>query len=122
MSESYARTICGWTDKLPEDCRPDADAILLTAAKAGMDLQDLTALAAEIYARSLPDTPDEDEDGAFGDRSVRLETTFEGAGVLCGDLTPECAAVVVILSFGVSRGCDLRHRVVDSVLDAMAAT
>ena len=56
MSESYARTICGWTDKLPEDCRPDADAILLTAAKAGMDLQDLTALAAEIYARSLPDT------------------------------------------------------------------
>ncbi len=27
----------------------------------------------------------------------------------------------VILSFGVSRGCDLRHRVEDSVLDAMAA-
>ena len=94
MSESYARTICGWTDKLPEDCRPDADAILLTAANAGMDLQDLTALAAEIYARSLPDAPDEDEDGAFEDRSVRLETTFEGAGVLGGDLTPECAAVV----------------------------
>ena len=94
MSESYARTICGWTDKLPEDCRPDADAILLTAAKAGMDLQDLTALAAEIYARSLPDTADKDKDEAFEDRSVRLETTFEGAGVLSGDLTPECAAVV----------------------------
>jgi hypothetical protein len=94
MSESYARTICEWTDKLPEDCRPDADAILLTAAKAGMDLQDLTALAAEIYARSLPDTPDKDKDEAFEDRSVRLETTFEGAGVLGGDLTPECAAVV----------------------------
>jgi Domain of unknown function (DUF222) len=95
MSESYARTICGWTDKLPEDCRPDADAILLTAAKAGMDLQDLTALAAEIYARSLPDTPDKDKDEAFEDRSVRLETTFEGAGVLGGDLTPECAAIMV---------------------------
>ena len=94
MSESYARAICGWTDKLPEDCRADADAILLTAAKAGMDLPDLTALAAEIYARSLPDTPDRDKDGAFEDRSVRLETTFEGAGVLGGDLTPECAAVV----------------------------
>ncbi len=94
MSESYARTICGWTDKLPEDCRPDADAILLTAAKAGMDLQDLTALAAEIYARSLPDTPDKDKDEAFEDRSVRLETTFGGAGVLGGDLTPECAALV----------------------------
>jgi Domain of unknown function (DUF222) len=25
---------------------------------------------------------------------VRLETTFAGAGVLAGDLTPECAAVV----------------------------
>ena len=21
MSESFARTICSWTDKLPEDCR-----------------------------------------------------------------------------------------------------
>ncbi|MGH3198076.1 MAG: hypothetical protein ACRDOH_14915 [Streptosporangiaceae bacterium] len=21
MSESYARTICGWTGKLPQDCR-----------------------------------------------------------------------------------------------------
>ncbi len=94
MSESYARTICQWTDKLPEHCRADADAILLTAARAGMDLRDLIALAAEIYARSLPDAPDRDEDGAFEDRSVRLETTFEGAGVLGGDLTPECAAVV----------------------------
>jgi hypothetical protein len=94
MSESYARTICGWTDKLPEDCRPDADAIMLAAAQRGMDLRDLAALAAEIYARSLPDAPDEDKDEAFEDRSVRLETTFEGAGVLSGDLTPECAAVV----------------------------
>ena len=94
LSESYARTICTWTDKLPEDCRPDADAILLAAAGAGMDLRDLAALAAEIYARSLPDTPDSDKDEAFEDRSVRLETTFEGAGVLGGDLTPECAAVV----------------------------
>ena len=94
MSESYARTICGWTDKLPQDCRADADAILLTAARAGLDLRDLTALAAEIYARSLPDAPDRDKDGAFEDRAVRLETTFDGAGVLNGDLTPECAAVV----------------------------
>ncbi|MGH3234174.1 MAG: DUF222 domain-containing protein, partial [Streptosporangiaceae bacterium] len=94
MSESYARTICGWTDKLPQECRPDADAILLAAAGAGMDLPDLAALAAEIYARSLPDAPDKDKDEAFEDRSVRLETTFDGAGVLNGDLTPECAAVV----------------------------
>src|SRR5580765_8261395 len=36
LSESYGRAICQWTDKLPEDCRPAADAILLSAAKAGM--------------------------------------------------------------------------------------
>ncbi len=94
MSESFARTICAWTDRLPQDCRPDADEILLTAAKTGMDLRDLAGLAAEIYARSLPDEPDKDQDQAFGDRSVKLETTFDGAGVLNGDLTPECAAVV----------------------------
>ena len=94
MTESYARTICTWTDKLPEDCRPDADEILLTAAGTGMGLRDLAGLAGEIYARSLPGKPDEDQDQAFEDRSVKLETTFGGAGVLHGDLSPECAAVV----------------------------
>src|ERR1700737_1432759 len=39
MSESCGRTICSWTDKLPQDCRPAADAILVTAARAGMDLR-----------------------------------------------------------------------------------
>ena len=91
MSESFARMICLWTDKLPQDCRPAADAILLTAAKAGADLRDLAGLAAEILARSGPeDSPDD----KFGDRGVKLESTFDGAGVLSGDLTPECAAVV----------------------------
>ena len=94
ISESFARTICLWTDKLPEDCRPDADAILLGAAKGGADLRDLAGLAGEIYARSLPDDPDKDRDQAFEDRSVRLETTFDGVGVLNGDLSPECASIV----------------------------
>ena len=94
MSESCARTICGWTGKLPEECRAAADEILLAAAKAGMDLRDLAGLFAEIYARSLPDEPDENRDQAFEDRCVRLETTFDGVGVLTGDLTAECAAVV----------------------------
>ena len=57
MSESFGRTICQWTDKLPADCRPAADAILVTAARAGMDLRDLAALAAELYERSRPDLP-----------------------------------------------------------------
>ena len=26
LSESYGRAICQWTGKLPEDCRPAADA------------------------------------------------------------------------------------------------
>ena len=83
MSESYARTICQWTGRLPQECRADADAILVSAA-GGMDLRDLAALAAEIYARSLPDARTTATTEAFEDRSVRLETTFEGAGVLAG--------------------------------------
>jgi len=94
LSESVARTICKWTDRLPEGCRSDADEILIAAARAGMDLRGLAGLAEEIYVRSRSDTPDDDPDDGFDDRSVRLETTFQGAGVLNGDLTPECAAVV----------------------------
>jgi hypothetical protein len=94
ISESFARMICTWTGKLPEDCQQTADAILLTAARAGADMRDLAGLAGEIYARSLPEDADGDQDEAFEDRSVKLETTFDGAGVLSGDLTPECATVV----------------------------
>ena len=94
ISESFARTICAWTGKLPGDCLQDADEILVLAAKSGADLRDLAGLAGEIYARSLPEDPDKKQDQAFEDRSVRLETTFDGAGLLTGELTPECAAVV----------------------------
>jgi hypothetical protein len=86
--ESVARTVCDWTDKLPADCRDCADAILVAAALSGASLEDLARLAAEIYARSRPPDPG-DRPGGFDDRSVRLETTFEGAGVLGGALTPE---------------------------------
>ena len=120
ISESFGRTICDWTRQLPGDCQDAADAILVAAAVSGASLADLASLAAEIYARSRPPDPDGPDDG-FADRSVRLETTFEGAGVLGGDLTPECAAVVLILSFRVSRGCDLRRPVVDSVADGTFA-
>ena len=94
VSESMARTICQWTDKLPEACRPAADEILIAAAQAGARQEDLAALAAEIYARSLTEDHDDQPGLDFEDRRVRVETTFEGAGVIAGDLTPECAAVV----------------------------
>jgi hypothetical protein len=94
VTEPYARTLCQWTDKLPEDCRDAADAILAAAAVKGMDLRDLAALAAEIQSRACP-APDPDDPGrSFEDRAVRLETTFGGAGVMAGDLTAECNALV----------------------------
>ena len=95
ISESHARVICSWTARLPEDCRPAAEEILLAAAGRGLDLAGLAGLAAEIYARARPPVPDEDtDDQDFEDRALKLETTFEGAGVLHGDLTPECAQMV----------------------------
>src|SRR6266702_2155406 len=71
LSESFGRTICTWTDKLPPDCRQAADEILLTAAAAGMELRDLAGLAREILDRSQPDKPDQDPDQAFEDRALR---------------------------------------------------
>jgi len=94
ISESFARTICLWTDKLPEESREAADEILLAAAARGMSLEDLAALAGEMYQRSRPDQPGEDKDREFDDRAVRLATTFGGAGIIHGDLTPECAEIV----------------------------
>jgi Domain of unknown function (DUF222) len=94
LTESMARAICGWTDKLPASCWDAADEILVGAARAGARQADLAGLAAEIYARSLPDPEDHDLLPNFEDRRIRVETTFGGAGVITGDLTPECAAVV----------------------------
>ncbi len=100
ITESWAYKVAKWTDKLPADSRPPADAILLGAAKAGLDLDDLAALAAEILARAMPE--DEGPD-AFEERSVKIETTIDGAGILRGDLTPECAAVVSTVLEALSR-------------------
>jgi len=94
VSESWGRAICRWTDRLPEQYRQESDELLVKAAAAGLGLADLSALFAEMYERARADLPDEDPARGFADRGVRLETTFQGAGVLTGDLTPECAAVV----------------------------
>jgi Domain of unknown function (DUF222) len=109
ISKSYAREICRWTGSLPDATRAAADEILLAAAASGLELEDLAALAAEMYEKSRQDKPDTDNgdgdgdrdggdgDGpgaAFDDRAVKLATTFGGAGVIHGDLTPECAEFV----------------------------
>ena len=124
LSESMALTICAWTDKLPGDCRETADDILIAAARAGARKEDLAGLAAEIYARSLPEDED-DPEPAFEDRKVRVETTFHGAGVLSGDLTPGCAAVVqaVLDALSAPRGAEdtrtREQRYHDALEDAM---
>ena len=88
-----ARIVCGWTGKLPAGCRPAADEILVAAARAGARKEDLAALAAEIYARSLP-ADDGDPDPDFEDRRLRVETTFAGGGRHLRGSHAECAAVV----------------------------
>ena len=74
----------------------------------GMGLADLAGVAAEIAARARPDAPDQDGP-RFEDRAVKLETTFGGAGVMTGDLTPECAAVVtaVLDALSAPRGAEM---------------
>jgi hypothetical protein len=108
LSESYGRKLCEWTDRLPENCRAAADAILVAAARAGATQQDLVELAMEIYARSMPASPDDQPDDGFEDRQVRVETTLGGAGVVTGDLTPECAAVITAVLDSLSAPVDAK--------------
>jgi hypothetical protein len=129
VSKSYAREICRWTGKLPEDARAAADEILLAAAAAGLELEDLAALAAEMYEKSRQDRPDDDGDedsgAALDDRAVKLATTIGGAGVIHGDLTPECAefvqTVLDALSAPASADDDRTHeqRYHDALQEAM---
>ncbi len=92
ISVSWARQICDWTELLPISARQEADAILLAAAAAGADLQDLAGLAEEMRARTAPPDSDGGDDGTG--RSLRIDLHFRGAGRLRGDLTPRCAAAL----------------------------
>ena len=122
MSKSRARKVCSITSQIPEPHRQEADQIVVTAARAGAQLRDLVHIAAEILARTA--TPDTD-DKPFTDRGLRLELTLDGAGVLTGDLSPECAAAVQAVLGELSKrsGKDdhrLQHeRYHDALLEAM---
>jgi hypothetical protein len=106
LSRSWAEAITRWTRKLPVEMRDETDKILLEAAAAGASLDDLATIAAAAIEQWRSGQPDPDEDFDFRDRYVRLGLTFGGAGVLRGDLTPECAAAVtaVMEALGKRRG------------------
>src|SRR5262249_25761603 len=52
LSESWARQVCAWTDRLPPARQDDADEILAAAARSGVDLSGLAGLAQEMYERA----------------------------------------------------------------------
>jgi len=115
VSESWAKDIAGWTDKLPDHERDSADQILLEAAAGGCPHEDLAVLAQAIYEAWQARHPDpddgngdpSDEDG-FADRYLRLGTTFGGAGKLSGDLTASAGAALQAIfdSLGKRAGSD----------------
>ena len=108
VPESVGRLICLWTGKLPEQHRDDAAEVLLAAAASGLGLEDLAALFAEMYERARSERPDQDPDPDFADRGLKLAATFGGAGVVHGDLTPECAELAgrVLDALGAKAGQD----------------
>jgi len=112
ITKSEALQLAKWTRAIPEEYRDQAEELLVAAARAGADLRALAAICAEIRYRTAPPDP-EDEDDRHLDRGVSFDTTFEGAGVIRGDLTPECAAMVQAVLDALSApagGGDLRTR------------
>jgi Domain of unknown function (DUF222) len=124
ITTSVALQLARWTRAIPAEYREQAEQILVAAARAGADLRALAAICAEIRCRTAPPDPDGPDDPRL-DRGLSLDTTFEGAGVIRGDLTPQCAAMVTAvldaLSAPQGRG-DLRthpQRYHDALAEAM---
>ena len=112
VTKSVALQLARWTGPIPAEFREQAEEILVAAARVGADLRALAQICAEIRYRTAPPDPHDDNDKHL-DRSLSLGTTLDGAGVIHGDLTPECAAMVQAvldaLSVPEGRG-DLRTR------------
>ena len=110
VTKSVALQLAKWTAAIPGEYRGQAEEILIAAAEAGAGLRELAAICAEIRYRTAP--PDPDADPRL-DRALFLDTTIDGAGVLRGDLTPECAAMVQAVLDALAApegGGDLRTR------------
>src|SRR5215469_15771727 len=93
ISRSWALAIAEWTRKLPAELRAETIKILVQAAQSGASQDDLRIIAGVAEQKWLASQRGGDDDG-FDDRYVQAGTTFGGAGVIRGDLTPECAAAV----------------------------
>ena len=91
ISASWAQQVAVWTSQLPEQYVQQADQILMEAAAGGVDIAGLARIAAELGALLADPSTDKDKEPGPG---LRLDLTFEGAGVLHGDLSPACAAKV----------------------------
>ena len=91
ISASWAQQVAAWTSQLPEQYVQQADQILMQAAAGGVNLAGLARIAAELGALLADPSTDKDKEPGPG---LRLDLTFEGAGVLHGDLSPACAAKV----------------------------
>jgi hypothetical protein len=112
LTTSEALQLAKWTRAIPEQYRAEAEDILVAAARAGVNLRGLAAMCAEIRAHTADRDPDDDDDPRL-DRGLSLDTTFDGAGVVHGDLTPECTAMVQAVLDALSApagGGDLRTR------------
>ena len=110
ISRSWAAAIQKWTKDLPAAMWPETDRILLDAAAAGADEDDLVTIVGLLLPPLFEGQPDGEED-RFEDRSVRLGNTFGGAGVVRGDLTPECTAAITAVfdALGKKRGKEDRR-------------
>ncbi len=109
VSRSYGLAITGLAGKLPAELRAATGQILLDAAAAGAAIDDLKILAAAARERWKAQHPDPDDgDDGFDDRYVATGTTFGGAAVIRGNLTPECGTAVqaVLEALGKRHGPD----------------
>ena len=94
MSDSFGRAICGGPTSCPPDAGRPRTRSWSPPRGRGWACRTWPRWPRSCMSGPAPTPPDEDPGLAFEDRAVRLETTFDGAGVLGGDLTPACAAVV----------------------------
>jgi Domain of unknown function (DUF222) len=112
VTKSVALQLAKWTCGIPDEYRAQAEEIAVAAARAGAGLRELAAICAEIRYRTAPPDPDDQDDRRL-DRALFLDTTIDGAGVIRGDLTPQCAAMVQAVLDALSApggGGDLRTR------------